>query len=252
MFLRLVNRIIETYGKEGVIDIVGNPQETILYLKDKPIQYSWLAEIGSTWRYHIAKRMESQIIKIHDGIVDQLKRGIKNQGDFLGVSEYFSEFLKHGKYEFGYYKLFHDIYCVDVPEGDGYRSFDYYGGGFSITATQSHIDDYVLLKYKDSILTGSRPAIVIIHVENSPKFFLLDGHHKFYAYQNAKKEPHAIIITKLGNRNLPVEDTINLATSMGCEHPEYFKWMKKEKKNLNYYKKRKLKLSEVFEQIKFI
>ena len=39
-----MKRIIETYGKKGVLEIVGNPQETILYLKNKPIQYSWLAE----------------------------------------------------------------------------------------------------------------------------------------------------------------------------------------------------------------
>ena len=32
-----MKRIIETYGKNGVLEIVGNPQETILYLRDMGI-----------------------------------------------------------------------------------------------------------------------------------------------------------------------------------------------------------------------
>ena len=49
-----MKKIIENPGKNTVIHITGNPQESILYLNDRPIQYSWYAEAGSTWRYHIA------------------------------------------------------------------------------------------------------------------------------------------------------------------------------------------------------
>jgi len=40
-----MKRTVEVYGKNGVLEIKGNPQESTLYLKGKPIQFSWYAGI---------------------------------------------------------------------------------------------------------------------------------------------------------------------------------------------------------------
>ena len=65
---------IETFGKNGVLEIIGNPQETIVFLLDRPIQYSWYAEIGSTHRYHIAQGRSKQVLQLNNGIEDSIKK----------------------------------------------------------------------------------------------------------------------------------------------------------------------------------
>lgn len=240
---------IETYGKNGVLEIVGNPQESILYLKDKPIQYSWFAEIGSTWRYHIAQGLNQQAVEVNKGIEDLLKRGIANEGDFLAITEYFNKFFKYGTYEYGYYELFEDLDWIEIPKDENYKSFDYYGGCPDVTPTQNSIDDNIVEEYKQQILKGSRPATILLHVENSWMFYILDGHHKFCAYGQANIKPHAIIITKIGNENKPISETIELAKRMNCTNKEYIDWMKKEKQNLSYYKNQELNLEETFRRI---
>jgi hypothetical protein len=245
-----MKKIIETYGKNGVLEIVGNPQETILYLKDRPIQYSWYAEVGSTWRYHIAQGLNKQVIEVNKTIENILKEGIKNEGEFLAITEYFTSFLKYGKYEFGSYEMNEDIGWVEIPKEEQYNSFDYYGGCFDITPTQNSIDNERVEKYKEQILRGSRPVIILLHVENSWMFYILDGHHKFCAYGKANIKPHAIIITKKGNDYMAVEETIQLARAMKCTKDEYVNWMKLEKKNLKTYKVKKLDLEKTFKLLK--
>jgi len=245
-----MKRTLETYGKNGVIEIKGNPQETILYLRDKPIQYSWLAEVGSTWRYHIAQGLNNQIVKLHDGITDMLKRGISNEGEFLAITEFFIKFLKYGKYEFGHYKLFDDISWIEIPESEEYKSFDYYGGCFDIAPTQNSIDENLVEEYKEAILRGSRPTMVILHIKDSLKYFILDGHHKFKAYKKAKIDANSIIISKLGNDYKTFEETLNIAKQMKCKNKEYFKWMEKEKSNMKYYEGITVELENIFDEIK--
>ncbi|MCP3929988.1 MAG: hypothetical protein GY705_12915, partial [Bacteroidetes bacterium] len=172
-----MKRKIETYGKNGVLEIIGNPQETVLYLRDRPIQYSWFAEVGSTWRYHIAQGLNKQAVELNQSIEDLLKRGIENEGDFLSITEYFNKFFKYGAYEYGYYELFEDVSWVEIPEDEEYKSFDYYGGCVDISPTQNSINPKIVEDYKERILRGSRPVIILLHIENSWMFYILDGHH---------------------------------------------------------------------------
>lgn len=244
-----MKRIIETYGKNGVLEIIGNPQESILFLKDRPIQYSWFAEVGSTWRYHIAQGLNNQVVEINKGIEDLLKRGIENEGDFLEITEYFNQFLKYGKYEYGYYEMIKEMDWIEIPEDEEYKSFDYYGGCLDISPTQNSIRDDKVEEYKELILQGTRPVIVLLHVENSLMFYILDGHHKFCAYGKANIKPHAIIITKLENKYKSIEETTALANSMKCTNEEYLNWMKREKRSLNFYKRKKLNLEKIFNLI---
>ena len=245
-----MKRTIETYGKNGVLDIVGSPQETILYLRDRPIQYSWYAEDGSIWRYHIAQGLSKQAVQLNRGIEATLRRGIQNEGDFLAITEYFNPFFKYGTYKYGYYELFEDLGLIEIPETEEYASFDYYGGCPDVSSTQNFIDEELVASYKEEIQKGSRPVIVLLHMENSWMFHILDGHHKFCAYGRANIKPHAIIITKTGSTYKSIASTVTLARKMGCDNQYYISQMKQEKtKNLSSYKSKSLDLEETFRLI---
>jgi len=245
-----MKRVVEVYGKYGVLEIVGNPQETILYLKNKPIHYSCYAEVGSTWRYHIAQGLNDQIVRVNGRTENLLKRGIKNEGDFLAVTEYFNSFFKYGKYEYGCYEMHKDMHFTDTPKSNNYESFDFYGGMLELSPTQNFIDNTAVEEYKEKILRGVRPVIILLHLQNSWMFYILDGHHKFHAYKKANIAPYAIIITKLESKYKSIEETIQLAKKMNCKNEDYIYWMKREKKNLSHYNDEKLDLVKQFKLIK--
>ena len=106
---------IKTYGKKGILEIIGNPQETILYLRNRPIQYSWYVEAGSTLRYTIAQGLNKQAVRLNEKTQKSLKEGIHNTQRFLEIIEYFTPFFKYGIYEYGYYELI--IEKLDLPSG---------------------------------------------------------------------------------------------------------------------------------------
>ncbi len=240
---------LTTNNNNGVLKIIGNPQETILYLKDKPIQYSWYAEIGTTQRYHIAQGLKKQAVYVNTQIENLLQKGIKTESVFLMVAAHFNSFLKPGTYHYGMYEMGKGLHWINIPKAPNYESFDYYGNTVGITPTQNRIDKNKVAEYEAAILKGARPVMVFIHVENSWMFFILDGHHKFQAYINAKVKPQAIIITKHGNDYFPIAETLALAQKMNCTNKEYLTWMEKEKKKLKKYKKQILDLDERFDSI---
>lgn len=245
-----MKRTIETYGKNGVIEITGNPLESILYLKDKPIQYSWFAEVGSTWRYHLAQGINNQSVVVNKEMQRILKRGIQNEGEFLAVTEYFNQFFKYGSYEYGLFELFTGIHWIDIPQNEEYDSFDYYGGSYELTPTQNKIDNTIVAEYAQSIFKGGRPTMILLHVENSRMFYILDGHHKFKAYNEANKPPYAVVITKLGNEYESFDFTAKLAKLMKCKKDKYLKRMKESKDNLQYYQNQKMQLDDCFRRVK--
>ena len=236
----------EVYGTYGVLRIVGNPQESILFLKDKPIHYSWFAEIGSTWRYHIAQGLETKLVNNNKEVDRILKKGIESEWEFLFTCEYFSEFLTYGNYSFGLYELFTGIYMTTVPQSNSFVSYDYYGGMLDFTATQRNLDDSIVNDYYTQILKGGNPAMVLLHVENSPMFFVLDGHHKFLAYGKSKRPPIALIITKIGNEYKSIDYTKKIASTMKCEEKRYIERMEEEKNRISNYKSKTIKLEELF------
>jgi len=240
----------EIYGKNGILRISGNPQEAMLFLKNEPIHYSWFAEIGSTWRYHIAKGLNENSIRKNEEIDRIVNKGISNQGEFLAVSEYYSNFLNYGFYEFAAYEMVTGIYMTSIPEAEDYVSYDYYGGCEEFTPTQRNFNEEIAENYKTKILKGATPTMVLLHVENSHMFFILDGHHKFIGYGKAKKKPYALIITKKGNEYKSIEYSTNLAKKMNCEKRNYFERMKYDKSNLERYKEEKVILEEFWNPIK--
>lgn len=213
----------------GVIDIRGDFLEAALYLNQQPIHYCWYAEVGTTWRYHIAKGINKDAIRMHWRLSEILRNGISNSGEFEEAVAYFSPFLKYGEYEFGLYCLPKIGYLEPFSENPGVVNTDFYGGLANVIATQSHIDENTVQVYVESIQKGTRPTVVVLHAEQSYHKFILDGHHKFIAYSRAKIEPHVLFITKRKCKTLTLEESLKLAESMGCRNEEYLDWLRKEK-----------------------
>ena len=158
---------IEILNKYGIIDIKGDNQESVLYLNNLPIQYTWYAEIGSTWRYHIAKGVNERSWAESRFSSDILRNGISSETEFQDIVGYYSQFLKTGRYEFGMYDLHEHYDLIHLPEGKGYQSFDYYGGCPDIIPTQSKYSDDTINEYKQVIESGVKPVMVIFHVAQS-------------------------------------------------------------------------------------
>jgi len=222
---------IDISNKFGIIDIKGDNQESVLYLNGLPIQYTWYAEIGSTWRYHIAKGVNERSWAESSIASEMLKNGVATTTEFDALVDYYSQFLKTGQYEFGTYDLHEHYGLIHLPEGDNFQSFDYYGGCPDIIPTQCKYDDLIINEYKQSIKQGLRPTMVIFHVAKSHILFILDGHHKFLAYGQLKIKPRAIIISKLNSSTMSIEQSLKMASKLECNKENYLNWIKNEKKN---------------------
>jgi hypothetical protein len=244
-----VKVIEETFGHNGILKITGSPLETVLFLKNTPIHYSWFAEIGTTWRYHLAKGLNQKAIQENNGIKDLLRRGLENEGDFLWAVQYFLDFLCFGKYEFGFYELIDDLYWTDIAREKNYESSDYYGGLYNLTPTQNIINDKLVNDYKEEILCGKKPVMVIIHIKNSQMFFILDGHHKFLGYKEAQVKPYAIVITNLNPKPISLYESNDYIDKLHCKNKDYINKLNLEKQNSEYFDSQTFDLSEIFTQI---
>ncbi len=220
---------------EGVLILQGNFKETVLYANQLPIQYTWFAEIGSTWRYHIARSLPPHTIKENKENQELVKRGIKSTGDFYEIVNYYKQFLGRGEYEFGYYKLHKYHAWINIPKGKTYQSFDYYGGCPDIIPTQNNINEELVNMYAEQIRNGLKPVLVVLHNEGSHIEFILDGHHKFLAYNKLKMEPYAVIITKLGETNINVAEALELLHRMNCSNPAFIEIIKEQKEDTPDY-----------------
>lgn len=231
----------------GILEIRGNNQESALFVNETPIQYTWFAEIGSTWRYHIAHGIHERTWGESLYISEILKHGAKTELQFNDIINYYSKFLKTGEYQFGLYDLHEHYEMIMLPEEEEYQSFDYYGGFPDIIPTQKTFNDKTVESYKELIQNNATPTMVIFHVIESAILFILDGHHKFLAYGQLRKKPRAIVITNLKTTTMTSEQAIKLAEKMNCEKENYHNSIKSEKKN--HYFDFKLDLEKTYDDI---
>lgn len=219
----------------GVIDIRGDFLEAALYLDQQPVNYAWYAEVGTTWRYHIAKGINKDAIRMHWRLSEILRNGISNSNEFEEAVIYFSQFLKYGEYEFGLYRLPHAHLMELLSNGPDFMISDSYGGIPGYLATQSHVDELTIQAYTLAIRKGKRPTAILLHAEHSYHQFILDGHHKFIAYSRAGIPVHAILITKYNSKRFTLEESLSLARSMNCSNKKYLDALHREKTE-SYYK----------------
>ena len=225
---------VDILNNYGIIDIKGDYQESVLYLNSLPIQFNWFAEVGTTWRYHIAKGVDERSWAESIKASEILKNGVTLINEFDYLVDYYSQFLKTGQYEFGLYNLNDHYGFVHLPKGNEFQSFDYYGGLPDLIPTQNYYSDQKVNEYKQLIQIGSKPVMVIFHVVESHILFILDGHHKFLAYGQLNIKPKALIISKLNSSALSIDQSLKMANKMNCNLDNYLESIKTEKKNRYY------------------
>jgi len=209
---------------KGVLRLKGDKYDSILYLKEIPIQFTWIREIGSTWRYQIAKSVNESDLIQDNSFRHFVKFGNLTVDSLAQQFDYILKMLSSGKYDLSIDYLSHDLDLVEsVSESRGYYSFDTYGGLEDIIETQSYynkdlIDDYIKLIQK-----GTEPVIIVLTSLNSKNRFILDGHHKFIAYSRLKKNPRALIITQLDSDKIDNDEAMNIFDISNCKNQDYKK-----------------------------
>ena len=235
---------IKVNNNTGVLDIKGSFSEALLTLNEKPIQFTWFAEVGTTWRYHLAKGLIKSPFLRKAHIETILSDGILNEEQVNAVIRYYKSFLKTGYYSFGTYQLNRHTGFLPTTSS-AYTASDTYGGIVGIIGTQININTATVDSYKEQILKGKRPCLILFRNEHSHNQFVLDGHHKFLAYKGTKIKPHALIITKLNPKALSKEDALQALKKMKSTNVAYHNALKEEKKNPSY--DLKLHLEEQYE-----
>lgn len=235
---------IKVNNNTGVLDIKGSFSEAILTLNEKPIQFTWFAEVGTTWRYHLAKGLIKSPFLRKTHIETILSDGILNEEQVNAIIRYYKSFLKTGYYSFGTYQLDRHIELIPAISSD-YIESDTYGGIVSIIGTQTNMNSKTVASYKEQILKGKRPCLILFRNKDSHHQFILDGHHKFLAYRATKVPPHALIITKLSPKALSTEDALKTFKKMKATNADYRNSLQEEKKNPSY--DLKLNLEEQYE-----
>ena len=236
---------------QGPIDIIGDAQQSILLLHNQPIQFSWFAEIGTTWRYHIATALSSDAIIANEKVDKLLGRGIKFHHEFDRVVKHYETLFSEGSYICGFYEIPADIGIIDFPneaEKD-FVCFDYYGDLIDISPTQVAYDENRVKFYQSQINDHFKPAAVLLHIYGSPMLYILDGHHKLYAYGRLRKSAPAIIFSKKDTSNLSSAKAIELAKLMGCYNESYHKSIEMKKKNLFYFASNHFSIDQAFSKV---
>lgn len=217
-----MKEIIHIENPKGVLRLKGDNDDSVLYLDNIPIQFTWIREIGSTWRYQIAKSIrESDLIK--DSRFRQFVRfGYLTSDSISQQFDYIIKILYSGKYELALDYLSQDLGLIEnTTESDDYYSFDTYGGLDDIIETQSVYDEEIINEYRINIEKGAEPIMVVFTSNESKNKFILDGHHKYIAYSRLKKKPRALIIRQLKTDAIDKEEAEKVFRVSKCKNKDY-------------------------------
>lgn len=205
-----------------MLRLQGNETDSMLSLKGAPIQMAWLREIGTTWRYAVAKTIgESDLVDDH-----KFRQFVKY--GYLGpepLSQQFQcilKFLHSGTYELSMASLPKDMDLVELKASKGgYGFFNGYGGIEDVIATQERFDQKTLDDYMKAIQGGLQPILVVLTSHSTKNKFILDGHHKYLAYCRLKKHPRALVIKLLNPTPIPKQDALKILDGGHPKGPEY-------------------------------
>lgn len=189
---------IKIENSTAPIRLEGDKYDSVLYLNNVPIQFTWVREIGSTWRYQLAKNITENDLVEDRRFANFVKYGYLSH-DSLGIQfDYLINKLASGEYLLEINYLPSELYLIVAQlDKEGYYQHDEYGGLVDLIQTQAYLDEAIVKEYISLIEKGVEPIMVILTCANSINKFILDGHHKFIAYMQLKKPVKTLTITKL-------------------------------------------------------
>lgn len=210
---------------EGPISLHGDKYDSVLYLNGVPIQFTWIREIGSTWRYQIAKSISEADIIEDRSFADFVKYGYLTDEPLTKQFHYIISKLDKGKYSLKLDYLSSGLELIELNENaSNYVYSDTYAGIEDIIETQAGYKLEVANDYESIIKEGAEPIMVILTSLGSENKFILDGHHKFTAYSKLNKPIRAFVITKLDKETVTREQGLEVIKYSGSKNQEYKNW----------------------------
>jgi hypothetical protein len=153
--------IIET--DNGILEIIGGKYDSALFLKGQMIQFTFLREIGSTWRYQIAKSISEANIFEDRAFSNFVKFGYLSLDPLSIQFDYIINKLGRGKYEIELITLQKDIYLTEFYDNTNeYAHNDTYGGSDTLIETQSEYDEQTINEFINLISKGNKPVMVLL------------------------------------------------------------------------------------------
>ena len=195
--------IINITSREGPLEIIGGRYDSALLLNGELIQFTYLREIGSTWRYQVARGIRENEFIGEKKFRNFVKYGYLNNDTLSDQFSYILKLLSAGKYQIEITALKQEIGSLDIKEEfDDHYCFDSYGGMEEVLETQSAYNEAIIQSYVGLINQGQEPIVILLKTHRSQNTFLIDGHHKFAAYKRLKESARCLLITKLNSQKI--------------------------------------------------
>ncbi|GGI23868.1 hypothetical protein [Pedobacter mendelii] len=206
-----IQRSIEVEDGQGIIRLINDDQSTVLII-EKPVAMNWPDCHGSIGEYYAVSSFPAQQRKTLTRQLDEVLISGSNS-KVLESIEAFLKLFENGRYNIHLGKI-RDEDVDDIifdrdsktwPEDKEWFAanfFPYHNGWIYLaTRTEDSINIDRVAFYEDLIRKGLRPRVIVyIHYLNhdysSSNYYIIDGHHKFKAYNNLKIDPAAVYISK--------------------------------------------------------
>ena len=157
-----MKEIVNIDKGNGILEIKGGKYDSALFLNGELIQFTFLREIGSTWRYQIAKGIKNSDIIREQSFSNFVKYGFLTSEPLSNQFDYILNCLTDGKYQIELTEIDSDIGIVEIDENvDGYYSSDTYGGIIEIIETQSEFEEKIVEEYLELVEKGNKPFTTV-------------------------------------------------------------------------------------------
>ena len=191
--------ICEIYDGKSVFDIHGSG-ENILYYNQKPYAYEWSDNSGSIGKYLARSKAPIAIKKSLEQIRYYAENGMHDDVKLAYAIDPLLKLLSNGTYELIY--PFKSFECgLDLIEFENRKLINFYPTALTLICLQPlKSNDVTRIEYfKEKIKTGKRPVIFVLGLYEAGDKYILDGHHKAYAYRSLNVEANILFIRKTNN-----------------------------------------------------
>ncbi|KAB2932687.1 MAG: hypothetical protein F9K24_09920 [Leptonema illini] len=203
------SEIIELTDGSGRISIAGDQRECVLLFDGLPVGFTWDDCGGSIGQYLTRGTAPEKLQKTLDDI-RRLVSGIDTEASLADSLAGLLALFENGQYVLSK-GIAHGAEVLDFPLADivTEQPYPFYCRSGSIlicTQPSAYLDKGRVAEYRDQILSGARPYLIVAEVFRSDIQFVMDGHHKLEAYRQADIKPHLIEISRTNSRGLTLED----------------------------------------------
>ena len=220
----MTKEIIDIENSKGCLEIKGDKFDSALFINNELIQFTFLREIGSTWRYQIAKSITKTDLISESSFSNFVKYGYLSPEPLSTQFKYILSCLIKGKYLIELTEIDTNIDLIELDKKEkGYLSFDTYGGLYYLIETQTGLNKNTINKYTELIQNDKQPIVILLKSENSENTFVIDGHHKLRAYKKLKKNIRCLLISKLDSKMIGSIEGVEFINLLNPQKTDYKK-----------------------------